>query len=131
MLIYEYLFNDSKLLGINWTEAKYSQYKISCNLEFYNSILNLSNFFGLFLKKSIIKKCVCKEVDFILSNLESSIFESSDFPGSIFENTNLTNVDFRNAKNYNISTYTNKIHGSKFSFPEVISLFKDLNIEIY
>ena len=44
--------------------------------------------------------------------------------------TNLMKADFRGAKNYVISPQDNRVRKAKFSFPEVLSLLKCLEIEI-
>ena len=42
------------------------------------------------------------EVDFIESNLTSSVFDNCDLTGAIFENTNLEKSDFSTAYNFSV-----------------------------
>ena len=48
----------------------------------------------------------------------------------VFTGANLTRADFRGAKDYVISPQDNRVRRAKFSFPEVMSLLRCLEIEI-
>ena len=69
---------------------------------------------------SFFEECDLTEADFRECNLEEAVFV----------NDNLMKADLRGAKNYVISPESNRVRKAKFSFPEVMSLLKCLEIEV-
>ncbi len=118
-------FKNCKMIGVDWTKAKTLR-----SLIFNTCKLNYSNFSLLKLSKTHIIDCEAKECVFTETDLSESKLNSTDFSGSNFLKTNLTKADFRGAKNYLIDINTNIIKHAKFSFPEVINLLKNLDIDV-
>lgn len=110
-------FEECKMLGINWTEAKNI-----INLNFKKSKLNHSSFYGLKLKDLQIEECIACEVDFVNTEMIKAKLCNSDLQGSKFNNTNLSGSDLSNAKNYYLNPNYNKITKAKFSIPDVLNL---------
>ena len=119
------IFIDSKLTGIQWSDAS-----IPLDVNFRRCLLNYSGFIGVDLRNSEILDCQLKEVDFTEANLTKANCSYSDFSGARFINTNLTHTDFTEATNYAIHPDGNKLHKTKFSLPEVISLLDVYDIII-
>lgn len=118
-------FDDSKVIGIDWTKAKELQ-----NLKFNKCQLNYSNFKLLKLPKTVMKDCQAKEVAFIETDLRESDLSGTDFEGSIFSKTNLSKANLKGAKNYFIDPINNKIKKAKFSLPEAMTLLDNLDVVI-
>ena len=77
-----------------------------------------------------IINCKSFEVDFRQANLKDANFSQTDLSKSLFMHTDLTNADFTQSLNYKIDPAYNKLKNAKFSFPEVIALLDNLDIEI-
>ena len=116
-------FVNTKMIGINWTEAA-----MPLDIHLDNCILNYSSFYGLNLKKIQIKECTSKEVDYSEANMSKANLESTDLSKSKFHNTNLTEANFYNAINYSIDPNSNKLKKTIFSLPEAISLLNSFDI---
>lgn len=121
-------FEDSKIIGVNWTEADWSGTNLGEPLGFYNCNLRHSTFIGLNLQRIQIKDCAALEVDFREADLSQANFGGSDLAGSLFLNTNLTGADLSRARSYNIAPDKNKLSRARFSLPEAISLLHNLDI---
>jgi fluoroquinolone resistance protein len=118
-------FEDSKIMGFDWTKAKSVRL-----LEFNNCNISYSNFSYLKLPHLKLIKCVAQETNFCDTDLQESIFTNTDFSKAVFLNTNLTKADFLFAYNYGIDVNANKIKKAKFSLPEAASLLRSFDIEI-
>lgn len=121
-------FENSKLVGINWTVAKWPQKGMLNSIEFADSVLNHATFIGLGLQKTRIIRCQARDVDFSDANMMLADLSDSDFEKSRFINTNLTQADLRGAKNYQISPQLNRLKQARFSLPEAMSLLYSLDI---
>lgn len=124
------VFENCKLIGIDWTKLTWPQIKLSCPMKFYQSDLSFSNFFEINLIDTVFEHCKAHEVDFRGADLRSASVCYTDFYKSIFQHCNLTKADFTGATNYLINITENKISKAKFSFPEVIGLLTSLDITI-
>lgn len=118
-------FYESKMLGINWTEAR-----SPLRAAFRKCKLNHSTFFGLNLRQVIIEECLANEVDFTDASLFKTNCSMTDFLGSKFKNTDLSYADFTKAKNYDINPNYNKIKKTVFSLPEALTLLQGFDIII-
>lgn len=127
---FDVAFEDSKLIGINWTKASWPRIKLSSPFRFDKCILNNSSFYGLGLKEIAMIECRAKEIDLRECDCTEANFTHTDFEGSLFGKTNLTRADFSEATNYNIDLFNNAVKNAKFSLPEAISLLSCLEIEI-
>lgn len=119
----EIQFNNSKIIGFNWTTAKSLRL-----LEFKNSQLTYSNFELLKLPHLKIINCHANEINFSGSDLTEADFTNSNLEKSIFFNTNLTKTNFQKAYNYSIDFKSNKLKKTIFSTPEAFSLLNNLDI---
>jgi uncharacterized protein YjbI with pentapeptide repeats len=123
-------FEDSKVVGVNWTEATWGKPQLPDCLDFVNCTLNYCTFLGLYLRKIHITKCIAKDVDFAEADLTQANCAGTDFTDSRFLHTNLTEADFTGAKNYRIVAGLNTIKKAKFALPEAVSLLYGLDITI-
>lgn len=119
-------FKNCKLMGLRFDECN----TFGLTLTFENSLLNLSSFFKLSLRKTRFRSCQLKEVDFTQSNLGGAVFEGCDLLGAVFDQTNLEQTDFRSAIHYSIDPNHNKLAKAKFSLPGVLGLLDRFPIVI-
>ncbi len=124
------LFDNSKLMGINWTTAKWPQIKLSSLLNFYSCNISHSSFFGLSFSEINIQECKVHDVDFREADLSYANLVRSDFDQSLFVKTNLTGADFSEAINYNIDVAVNEVKKAIFTFPDAVNLLHHLGIEV-
>ncbi|MFH0773368.1 MAG: pentapeptide repeat-containing protein [bacterium] len=116
-------FEDSKIMGFDWTKAKSIRL-----LSFKRCDISYSNFSYIKLPDLKIVECAAKEVNFNEADLTNGIFTKTDFSKSVFSSTNLTKADFRKAFNYCIDFTFNTVKKAKFSLPEATSLLRSLDI---
>ena len=124
------MFEECKVVGVDWTKASWSNLALSSPIKFYKSIISDSSFFGLGLGEIAVEECKADGVDFRSADLNNAIFVGTNFSGSLFNDTNLSCADFTDAENYRIDVNYNQIKGAKFSRTEVISLLESLEIEL-
>ncbi|GAH14511.1 unnamed protein product, partial [marine sediment metagenome] len=124
------VFEDCKLLGVDWTKAKWPYVKLTSTLKFYQCNLRLNNFFEMNLIDTVFEECRLQESDFRGADLMGASLCYCDFEKSLLQHCNLTKADFTGSSNYNINPLENTIRKAKFSFPEVIGLLRDFDIEI-
>ncbi len=124
------MFEECKAIGIDWTKASWSNFKLNSPIRFYKCIINDSSFFGLSLEEIIIEECKAHDVDFREGNFSESNFSYTDFSNGLFNNTNLTGANFSEAINYNIDVYFNIISRAKFSRCEATRLLDSLGVEL-
>lgn len=124
------VFDECKLIGIDWTKANWPRFALCCPIQLYKCIINDSSFFGLDLKEIVIEECKAHDVDFREGNFSEPNFTYTDFSNSLFSNTNLTGADFTESINYNIDIYFNQIKRAKFCRYEVVKLLDSLGIEL-
>lgn len=124
------IFTESKLIGINWTQAQWPRLLFNSPITFYQSILNDSSFYGLSLQEMVMEGCKVHHVDFREGNFSKSNFSHSDFTESLFNSTDLSHADFSGASDYTIDIYNNILKGAKFSRFEAERLLYCLDIEL-
>ncbi len=122
----EVVFHQCKLLGLQFENCD----PIFFEIEFNNSIINLSSFYQLNLKNVKMNSCSLHEVDFTESNLKAFYFNDCDLKKTIFERTMLEKADFRTAYNYSIDPENNHIQKAKFSQVGLEGLLHKYNIEV-
>lgn len=127
---FDTIFQDSKAIGINWTQAAWPRIKLSSPIKFFKCVINHSSFFGLSLKEIAIVECNAKEIDLREADCSEADFSDTDFANSQFGKTNLTKANFTEAINYNIDIFNNQIKKAKFSSAEAISLLRCLDIQL-
>ena len=121
-------FESSKVMGVNWTRARWSAAKLGPPVSFSKCAISHSTFIGLNLKRIQIQDCVSVDVDFREADLSQADFAGTDLSDSLFLNTNLTTADLSRARNYQIDPSQNIVKGARFSLPEAISLLYNLDI---
>ncbi|MBV1870241.1 MAG: pentapeptide repeat-containing protein [Gammaproteobacteria bacterium] len=124
------IFQESKLIGIDWTKVNWPRVIFSAPIKFYKSILNDSSFYGLPLQELVLEECKAHDVDFREGDFSHATFTYTDFTGSFFENTNLSGADFTEATDYDIDIFRNEIKHAKFSRFEAIRLLGSLEVEL-
>lgn len=128
--LFEISFQDSKLVGIDWTKADWPIYHSDFELSFLRCILNDASFFGLTLNELVFEECKLHDVDFREGNFAHSSMTECDFTHSLFMRTNLQGVDFSDSTAYSIDVLENNIKQAKFSRYEALSLLESLGIEL-
>ena len=123
-------FEDSKIIGVNWTEARWPRLRLLVPVRFEKCIINHSTFLGLDLKGVRFTECTAKDVDFREADLSKADFSGTDLTGAQFGRTNLTGANLESARNYRIVPAENTLKGARFSLPEAMSLLSGLDIEI-
>ncbi|MCP4610038.1 MAG: pentapeptide repeat-containing protein [Planctomycetes bacterium] len=122
------VFENSKIIGIDWTQSNWSNIGLSHLSGFFDCILSHSTFIGLDLKGIQMKNCIANEVDFRDTNLSKANFQGTDLARSLFGNTNLTEADLSQARNYDIDAHNNIVKQAKFSLPEAMALLYRMDI---
>lgn len=123
-------FQDSKLVGVDWTKATWPIYHLDFELRFKCCILNDSSFFGLILNELVLDECKVHDVDFRGGSFVGSIMTYNDFSNSLFMRTDLQSVDFSESVAYVIDVLENNIKKAKFSRFEALSLLESLGVEL-
>ena len=123
-------FEGSKIIGVNWTDARWATARLWQPVRFEKCIIDHSTFLGLDLKGATFLECTAKDVDFRESDLTKADLTGCDLSGALFGGTNLTGADLRGARNYRIDPGGNTLKGARFSLPEAMSLLAGLDIEI-
>ncbi|MDN3657547.1 pentapeptide repeat-containing protein [Ferruginibacter paludis] len=115
--------NGSKAIGIVWHAASNP-----LSVNFKNSRISYSSFYGKNLKKMQMIDCIADEADFTNCNLIQSNFAGTDLRNAIFINTDMSQANFVNATNYSINLQNNKTKKAKFSLPQALSFLHSLDI---
>lgn len=124
------VFEESKLIGINWTQLKWPNINLTSPIKIYQSNISHSSFFELELREIIIEECKAHDVDFRGCDLSNGRFILTDFQNSLFLNSKLYAADFTDAINYSINPQENDIRKGKYSMPDAINLLHYFDIEI-
>ena len=123
-------FRGCKALGVDWTKAVWPRLVFSSPINFHESVINDSSFYGLSLQDMAIEGCTAYNIDFRNGDFSNANFTHSDFTGSIFSDTNLTKANFVDAVNFDIDVFKNKIKKAKFDRFEAVRLLGSLEIEL-
>lgn len=121
-------FEDSKLIGVDWTRADWAKVQLGKPIGFLRCTISHSTFIGLKLQGIEIKECTAVDVDYREADMGEATFEGTDLAESLFGNTNLTGADLSKASNYHIVPAENVLKGARFSLPEAVSLLYNLDI---
>jgi uncharacterized protein YjbI with pentapeptide repeats len=122
-------FNKCNLLGVDWTEADWSDWAAqSGSLSFTDCNLTYSVFLRLELKGMKLTGCEAREANFAEAILTEADLSGADFTGAVFLNTDLTGANLVGAKGYSISIYDNKTKRARFSLPEAVRLLYHMDI---
>jgi len=123
-------FECSKIIGVNWTEARWPMSRLVVPVRFEKCVISHSTFLGLKLNGVRVTECTAKDVDFRETDLSKADFSGTDLTGAQFGGTNLTGANLESARNYTIGLAENTLKGARFSLPEAMSLLSGLDIEI-
>lgn len=119
------LFKESKLVGINWSEAKgIADFKAT------DSILDYGVFVDLKISNSQFASCSIRNAEISNTDLQHSKFEDCDFSNTIFHRTNLENSDFRTSHNFNIDLTQNKVKGVNMNIIDAVRQIESFGIKI-
>ena len=121
-------FNNSKLIGIDWTKVAWHRFLKDAPIRFEECVLDYGTFIGLELHRLTAVSCSIKDVDFSGADLTAANFKGSAFTQSQFRNTTLTKANFQQAKEYTIDIQINDVTKAKFSMPEAVALLESLDI---
>lgn len=105
------LFEHSKLLGLRFDQC----HTFLLEMAFQHSILDLANFHGLRLKKTVFDSCRLRETDLSGADLSGAIFNNCDLGAALFDRTILEGADLRTAQHYTIDPANNRIRKAHFS----------------
>lgn len=123
-------FNESKLVGVDWTKADWPRFNFTAPISFNECIINDSSFFGLGLSELVLEHCKAHDVDFRSGTFTKAKFSYTDFSNSLFMKTNLREANFSEAENYDIDIFNNEIKAARFSRHEAVRLLNGLDIEL-
>lgn len=123
-------FEGCTIIGLNWDKITQPHVLFMPFEKFENCVLKYNVFYKLKLKKMDLHGCDLQGSFFEECDLTEADFRDCNLAETVFTNANLMKADFRGAKNYVISPQDNRVRKAKFSFPEVLSLLKCLEIEI-
>ncbi|MEQ8485804.1 MAG: pentapeptide repeat-containing protein [Pseudomonadales bacterium] len=123
-------FEDCKLVGVDWTTARWPNLALKSPLRFRSCILNDSSFFGLELPELVLDACKARSVDFREGSFPGARFCFSDLAGCLFNRTDLSGADFTDATDYDIDVNFNQVRGARFSRQEALRLLDHLGIEL-
>lgn len=123
-------FEESKLIGIDWTRAQWSKFAVAPQLLFRKSILNDASFAGLSLPELVLDECKAHHVDFREGDFSRGHFTYTDFSMSLFNDTVLAGADFSEATGYDIDIRRNDVHKARFTRHEAFRLLHGLDVEL-
>ena len=123
-------FKNTKLIGVNWSQADWPGHGIGNPLSFNKCFLNHSTFLGVHLGAVKLQRCEAINVDFREATISRADFAFTNLKDSLFQSTDLSEADLRYARNYDIDPSQNKILKARFSLPEALALLYSMDIEI-
>ena len=115
-----------KMLGLRFDDCN----AFGLAFTFENCILNYSSFFKTSIRNTLFRNSQLVEVDLSESNLTGSVFDNCNLSGAVFEHTVLDKADLATSYHYSINPETNRIKKAKFSYPGVLGLLNQYDIEI-
>ena len=123
-------FEESKLSGVNWTEAQWPVVGLGDPIAFSRCGISHSTFLGLDLSQVRMRECVAVDVDFREADLRKADLRGCDLLKSMFQGANLSKADLRGARNYRIDAAETTISGARFTMPEALSLLYSLDVDL-
>ncbi|MBX3708060.1 MAG: pentapeptide repeat-containing protein [Pseudomonadales bacterium] len=124
------VFEDCKLVGVDWTRADWPRIALRAPLAFRSCILTDTSFHGLQLPELVMEHCRAHEVDFRDGNFARARFCFSELTGSLFNRTDLSGADFTDATDYEIDLTANRVEDAVFSSLEAVRLLRHLGIRL-
>ncbi|MBU2864759.1 pentapeptide repeat-containing protein [Reinekea forsetii] len=122
------VFKESKVIGVDWTRAAWSNVQLASPVAFEHSVLNDSSFFGLYLAELSVEHCKANDVDFREGDFNEANFSGSDLSRCLFDGANLNGANFTDADHYYIDINNCKLKKAIFSRTEAVNLLESLDI---
>ncbi len=72
--------------------------------------------------------CLLREACFQDVSMKHAVFDKCDLQNCQFANADLSHADMTTARNYFVNSQSNKLHKTKFSLPEALSLLGNFDI---
>ena len=119
-------FKQSKVIGVNWTLATWSQFTRHAPIQFDDCVLDYATFIGLTLQKISFQGCRLRQVEFSEADLTDANFQNATLTESRFRQTNLTRANFTQAVEYTIDVTQNIVTKTQFSLPEAYALLHSI-----
>ena len=118
------------MMGINWCQVDWEAHSLLAKkqIDFKGCLLDHCLFIGLDLGGTNFQDCKTRHVDFESADLSTANFKGADLEGARFINCDLSDANFTGAVNYAINAGQNKLHKTRFSLPEALSLLHCLDI---
>lgn len=116
-------FTDCKMIGVAWSTVGGF-----LSASYDRCILNNNIFSDMNLTKFQFRSCSFVEASFHNTKLAHSVFDDCDLSGCRFSQTDLSHADFTTARNYYVNATENRLHKTRFSLPEAVSLLGNLDI---
>lgn len=104
-------FTSCKLLGVKFEQCNPFLFSIG----FYDCQIQLTSFYSVKLKNTVLRNCKVIESDFTEADLTATVFDNCDLLNSTFENTTLIKTDFSTSYNFTIHPEANKLGKTKFN----------------
>lgn len=123
-------FNESKLVGIDWTQADWPTYRSDPELRFVQCNLSGNSFYGLTLQETKLDKCRLVDIDFRESDFSQAQITECDLDSAQFMRTNLTGADLTDSYSFTLSVLDNRLQGAQFSRLEALSLLETLGVKL-
>jgi uncharacterized protein YjbI with pentapeptide repeats len=120
------VFRNCKMMGLRFEQA--DPFALDFQLE--GCQLPYASFYQVRRHQLHFRSCKLSEADFSGADLEGAVFEDCELEGARFEDTILAGADLRSARNYQIDPGKNVIRGARFSWPGLLGLLRQYEIEV-
>ncbi|PMH41392.1 hypothetical protein BCU68_15645 [Vibrio sp. 10N.286.49.B3] len=128
--LFELVFIECKLVGIDWTRAYWANFHNDFELTFKRCILTDASFFGLTLNHLTLIECKLHDVDFREGDFSHSTLTFNDFTNSVFMRTNLHAADLSESHHFSLNVLDNNVTKAKINRFEALHLLESLGVEL-
>jgi len=125
-ILQQVFFKGSKLSGVLFDSC----HPFALEVQFWDSRLDHSSFYGLKINKASFINCSLRGVDFSSVHLKEARFTGSDLLDAKFDQSFLEKADFSGASHYQIHPEHNQIKGAVFSQDGLGGLLSSYQIKI-
>lgn len=123
-------FEDCRMIGMSFMSFVNDEFIRDPVSSLNGCRLKYCDFHGMGLAGRNLSGNAYSQCSFSECDLKGAIFRGADLEGTTFSSCDLRNADFRDASGYAVDPITNKLKGSRFSFPEAMSILSGLGIII-
>ncbi|RYE30829.1 MAG: pentapeptide repeat-containing protein [Sphingobacteriales bacterium] len=120
-------FNRCKLIGLRFDQCN----AFLLDINFEESKLDHSSFYGLKIKRIRYRHCSLREVDFTSADISDGTIEGCDLQDAVFERSNLERLDLRESVNIRIDPEINNLYQAKISLSSLGGLLEKHQLKIY